>query len=590
MIKVFSNLLSRFLLWRVKHISQEHFVLMLSIVVGLITGLVAVMLKYSAHKIQHFVSSGENNHVYYFVFPLIGILIVLLIRRIAKLPMGEGVPALLYAISRRNGILPPNKMVDNAVGSAVTVGFGGSVGLEGPIVSTGAAIGSNLARVMRLDYKSRTLLMSCASAAGISAIFNAPIAGIIFTIEIFSLDLTLSSLVPLLLASSSGAISSIYFSSDNNYLLPYDVTELFNVNHTPAYIGLAILCALFSVFFQKTYFKITGLFEKKKNLNLTRAIIGGVLLGALVLLIPPLYGEGYETVNALLTGNEELVVHQNLFKENITNIYGLLALLLALSLVKIVATSITLGAGGVGGIFAPALFTGSVLGYTYAKALSAFDIMHVNPSMFSLMGMAGLLAGVLHAPLTAVFMIAEVSGGYKLFVPIMITAALAYFFTKSMTPYSIYHIALAKKGDLLTHNKDKTILTLMKLESVIEKDFVPVYQTMNLGDLVEVFKKSSRNLYPVLDKDERLVGVLTLEEFKQLLFDHRLHKTISVRDLMLAPPALIDIEESMDSVMAKFNTSGAWNLPVVDKQRYVGFISKSKIFTAYRNKLLEVSN
>lgn len=590
MVKLFNKLFSQFLLWRVKHIPQEHFILMLSIAVGLVTGLVAVLLKYTAHAISRFVSGSDSNHVFYFVFPLIGILIVLVIRRVAKLPMGEGVPALLYAISRRNGILPPNKMADNAVGSAITVGFGGSVGLEGPIVSTGAAIGSNLARVMRLDYKSRTLLMSCASAAGISAIFNAPISGIIFTIEIFSLDLTLSSLVPLLLASSSGAISSIYFSSDNNYLLPFEVTELFNVNDTPAYIGLAILCALFSVFFQKTYFKITGLFERRKNVNLTKALVGGVILGALVLLIPPLYGEGYETVNALLSGNESLVLDQNLFKGHITNMYWMLGLLFVLSLVKVVATSVTLGAGGVGGIFAPSLFTGSVLGYTYAKALSAFDIMHVNPSTFSLMGMAGLLAGVLHAPLTAVFMIAEVSGGYKLFVPIMITSALAYFFTKSMTPYSIYHIALAQKGDLITHNKDKAILTLMKLESVVEKDFIPVYQTMNLGDLVEVFKKSSRNLYPVLDKDERLVGVLTLEEFKQLLFDQRLHKTISVRDLMLAPPALIERDESMDSVMNKFNTSGAWNLPVVDEGRYVGFISKSKIFTAYRKKLLEVSN
>ena len=344
-----------------------------------------------------------------------------------------------------------------------------------------------------------------------------------------------------------------------------------------------------SVYFHKMYFA-TERFMNFLGKRKLKTVVGGVLLGLIIFLVPPLYGEGYETINALLEGNEAKVVSQSFLSELSTDIYFVIALLLGLALLKVFATSLTIGAGGVGGIFAPTLFMGAVLGYVYSKTINLFESVSISTSNFALVGMAGLMAGVLHAPFTAIFMIAEISGGYKLFLPIMITSTLSYLFTRSITPYSIYTVTLARRGDLITHNKDKAILTLMRLDSVIESDFIPVYQTMRLGELVDVFKKSSRNIFPVLDKENKLVGVLTLDDFKQLLFETSLHKSITVHDLMLAPPAVVERDENMDSVMHKFQSTGAWNLPVLDDGKYVGFISKSKLFSAYRRKLIEMSD
>ena len=587
---MFNNLLGKFLIWRVKHIPLNHFLVYLSILVGLISGLVAVTLKNLVHLIQEFISSSNWHQVYYFVFPVIGIFIVIFIKRFFKEPVGEGIPSTLFAISRRNGMLKPFKMYASVITSAITVGMGGSVGLEGPTVSTGSAIGSNLARVMQLNYKSRTLLISCATAGAISSIFNAPIAGIIFTIEIFSLDLTMSSLVPLLLASVSGAVTTMFITDTNDYLFRYDVTELFNINDVPAYVILALLCAMASVYFHHMYFLVEkfSLFLNKYKL---RTLVGGLLLGLIIFLVPPLYGEGYETINALLNGREADVINQSFFAEYATTTYWILGLLIGLILLKVFATSLTMFAGGVGGIFAPTLFTGAALGYVFSRIVNTFSFFDdLNTSNFALVGMAGLMAGVLHAPFTAIFMIAEITGGYKLFLPIMIVSTLSYLFTRTITPYSIYTVHLARRGDLITHNKDKAILTLMKIDPVIEDNFIIVRKNMKLGDLVDVFKQSSRNIFPVLDDEDHLVGVLTLDDFKQMLFDHSLYKRVTVSDLMLAPPAIIDKQENMGEVMQKFQSTGAWNLPVVHKDKYVGFISKSKLFSAYRRKLIEVSD
>jgi len=586
----FSSVLGKFLIWRVKHIPQRQFILILSVLVGLITGLVAVTLKNTVHLIQEFISSSSWHQVYYFVFPVIGIFIVVAIKRFYSEPIGEGIPSTLFAISRRNGFLKPYKMYASVITSAITVGMGGSVGLEGPTVSTGSAIGSNLAKMMHLNYKSRILLISCATAGAIASIFNAPIAAIIFTLEIFSLDLTLTSLVPLLLASVSGAVTSIFISDKNDYLFNFEVVDAFDVNDVPAYIGLALLCALGSIYFHKMYFLIERFFEFLGKYKL-KAVVGGVLLGLIIFLVPPLYGEGYETINALLNGHENRIIELSFFGEYATNVYLVMALLLGLVLLKVFATSLTMNAGGVGGIFAPTLFMGAVLGYLYAKAVNTFQMLEgLSTSNFALAGMAGLMAGVLHAPFTAVFMIAEISGGYKLFLPIMITSTLAYLFTKTVTPYSIYTLQLAKKGDLITHNKDQAILTLMTIEPVIESGFIVVKSDMMLRDLVDIFKRSSRNIYPVVDDEQKLVGVLTLDDFKQLLFDSSYHDKIAVSDLMLAPPAIIERKDNMAEVMQKFQGTGAWNLPVVEDEKYVGFISKSKLFSAYRRKLIEVSD
>lgn len=586
------NWLGKFLVWRIKHIPQRQFIVILSILTGLITGLVAVLLKNSTHFIQELVS-GERlrdyHQVYYFLFPIIGILITVLIKRSYSGPVGEGIPSTLYAISRRNGILKPYRMYASLITSAFTVGMGGSVGLEGPTVSTGSAIGSNLGRIMHLTYKQRILLISCATAGAIASIFNAPIAAIIFTIEIFSLDLTMASLIPLLLASVSGAVMSMFLQGDNRIeILSADVVAAFDVAHIPAYVGLAVLCSLISIYFKRAFFMTERFFNRVGNTYL-KVLIGGSALGLLIFLIPPLYGEGYGTINHLLDGNVENVLSRSFLWDAEAGLPTILALLAGLFLFKVLAASFTMNAGGVGGIFAPTLFMGSALGLFFARVVNSTGLATLPESNFVLVAMGGLMAGVLHSPLTAIFMIAEITGGYELFLPLMLTAAIAYLITKGIDPHSIYTEQLARRGDLITHNKDQTILTLMRTEQVIETDFIKTKPDMKLRDLVKVFTQSRRNLFPVLDKGV-LVGVLTLDDFKAMLFDKTLYDKVFVRDLMTNPPAVVEKTETMEAVMHKFQTTGAWNLPVVDQGKYVGFISKSKLFSAYRRKLLEVSD
>ncbi len=586
------NWLGRFLVWRIKHIPQRRFIIILSILTGLITGFVAVLLKNSTHLIQELVS-GERlrdyHQVYYFLFPILGILITVLIKRAFSGPVGEGIPSTLYAISRRNGILKPYRMYASFITSAFTVGMGGSVGLEGPTVSTGSAIGSNLGRMLHLTYKQRILLISCATAGAIASIFNAPIAAIIFTIEIFSLDLTLASLVPLLLASVSGAVTSIFLQGDNRIeILSADVIAAFEVVHIPAYVLLAVLCSLMSIYFKRAFF-VTERFFGRLNNTYMKVLIGGTGLGLLIFLIPPLYGEGYSVMNHMLEGDVEKVLSRSFLWQEDAGLSTVLILLAGLFLFKVIAASLTMNAGGVGGIFAPTLFMGSALGLFFSRLVNSTGLANLPESNFVLVAMAGLMAGVLHSPLTAIFMIAEITGGYELFLPLMLTSAIAFLVTRSIDPHSIYTEQLARRGDLITHNKDRTILTLMKTAQVIEKDFIHTSPDMKLRDLVKVFTKSRRNLFPVLD-DGELVGVLTLDDFKQMLFDKTLYDKVFVRDLMTNPPAVVEKTETMEAVMHKFQTTGAWNLPVVDQGRYVGFISKSKLFSAYRRKLLEVSD
>jgi len=584
------SLLGRFLVWRLRHIPQKQFILILSIVVGLISGLVAVTLKNTTHLIQQLVHSEWFDDLYnpfYFAFPVIGILITVLIKRFFKNPVGEGIPSTLYAISRRNGILRPYKMFASVITSMFTVGFGGSVGLEGPTVSTGSAIGSNLARVMHLNYKSRTLLISCATAAAISSIFNAPIAAIIFTIEIFSLDLTLASLIPLLLASATGAMTSLFFQG-SGHLFHFKVADQMDLSQLPFYVFLGIGSALISVYFNKVYLGLDQLFSKFKGW--LKFVGGGFLLGLLIFLIPPLYGEGYETINALLSGNYMEVLQESFLLEYSDSETMILALLIGLGLTKVFAASLTISSGGVGGIFAPSLYVGASFGFFFSKILNSLGLTALPETNFALAGMAGLMAGVLHAPLTAIFMIAEITGGYSMFLPLMLTSAASFLVTRGIMPHSIYTVQLAKRGDLLTHDKDHAILTLMKLDQVIESDFIKVSSDMKLGDLVTVFKKSTRNIFPVVNENQELVGILTLENFKQLLFDKSLHEAVYVSELMISPAAIIDKSENMDSVLSKFKTSGAWNLPVVTNGIYTGFVSKSKLFSAYRRKLKEVSD
>lgn len=585
------SLFRRFLIWRARNWSEDRFVLFLAVVVGILSGAVAVLLKNTVHAVGHFIREGRLHilHEHYgYAFPLLGILLtVWLLRNLIRAPLGDGVPATLLAISKRNGLIPAYKMWASILTSSVTVGFGGSVGLEGPTVSTGSAIGSNLARSMRLSYRSRILLISCATAGALSSILQTPIAALVFAIEVFSLDLTLASLVPLLLSSVSGTVMSLFFTGEG-HLFPFEPTEAFQVNDLPWYGALGVLAALFSLYFNKVYFFVHDQFQRIENIWV-RALVGGSLLGVLIYLIPPLYGEGYETINQLLSGRWDEVVKGWMFSEGVSSEWLLIALVLGLVLFKVVATSLTLGAGGVGGIFAPTLFMGSALGFVFARLINQTGIGSISESNFSLVGMGALLAGVLHAPLTAIFLIAEVTGGYELFLPLMLVCALSYAVVKAFVPHSVYARQLAQRGELITHDKDKAVLTLMKLDTVIESDFSPISPDMSLGDLVQVVAHSKRNLYPVLDAEQRLEGILLLDDFRQIMFEQNLYATTWVRDLMSAPPSIIQAEEPMSKVIERFQSSGAWNLPVIKDGVYMGFVSKSKLFTAYRKQLIDFS-
>lgn len=576
--------------WRASHIPKKQLIIILSMVVGFISGFVAVSLKNTTHFIQNLVQSGyftDYFNFYYFVFPVIGIIIALFIKSFFKGPVGEGIPSTLYAISKRNGLLKPYRMYASFLTSVFTVGFGGSVGLEGPTVGTGSAIGSNIGRLAHLNFKSRVLLISCATAGAIASIFNAPIAAIIFTIEIFGLDLTFSSLIPLLLASVSGAVTSIFFQG-NDFLFHFNLIDDFRVSEVPYFVILGILTALCSVYFNKVYFAIDSFFSKMKS-KTNKVVIGGGLLGLLIFIIPPLYGEGYETINAILDGDTDSILEQCFFIETGDSAYWILLMIFGLLMLKVFAASFTIGAGGVGGVFAPTLFIGSSLGYVFSRLINELQLGSLATSHYALVGMAGLMAGVLHAPLTAIFMIAEITGGYQLFIPLMIVSATSFLVTRQIMPFSIYTRQLAQRGELITHDKDKAILTLLNLDAVIESNFKSVSPELSLGDLVKVVSSSKRNLFPVLNKEEELKGILLLDDFRNIMFDTDLYNTITVGQLMSPAPDAIERTDTMDIVMKKFQKSNAWNLPVVTSGKYVGFVSKSQIFSVYRTKLIEFS-
>lgn len=581
------------LLWRVKHVQDRHFIPVLSVLIGLFSGLVAVTLKNTTHLVQTLVKSpaiAPYNDVFYFAFPLLGLLLtVWFVRRMLPEPLGDGIPSTLHSISRKNGFIRPFKMYGSLIASAFTVGFGGSVGLEGPTVSTGSAVGSNVARWFHLNYRQRILLIGCATSGALASILQAPIMAIVFTIEVFALDLTFSSLIPLLLASAAGALTSIFFQGDG-YLFPVQLTEAFEVWHTPFYLVLAVVAGLASLYFSKMYFALERWFSKLAQ-PVVRAVVGGSLLGLVVFVVPPLYGEGYETINHLLNGRADLVVDNRLnWFDFLTPATGVLILLAGLVVLKIVATGLTFGAGGVGGIFAPTLFMGAVLGNLLAKLLNlAFPELALPEAHFTLMGMSGLLAGVLHTPLTAIFLIAEVTGGYQLFLPLMLTTALTFAVVKSFQSHSVYTWQLAKKGELISHDRDQTVLNLIRKEELIETDFSPVSREMTLGELVKVVASCKRNLFPVLGPANELQGVLTLDDFRQLMFDTTRYDDITVGDLMSSPPAKILMDEPMEQAMQKFQQTGAWNLPVLHEDRYIGFISKSNLFNVYRKKLRDFS-
>ena len=588
----FNNLLRRFLIWRMKHVSQRQFILILSLVVGILSGLAAVVLKNTIHFTHHLLTEGfsvDSKNLMYLVYPVIGMLItILLIKYVIKDSLGHGVSKILYAISKKGGYLKPHNNYSSILTSTFTIGFGGSVGAEAPIVLTGASLGSTIGRLFHLNYKTIILLIGCGASGAIAGIFKAPIAGIVFTLEILMLDLTMASLLPLLISAITGSMVAFFFLG-KDVEFTFILNAPFVLDEIPFYVFLGIAGGLVSLYFTKVVMGVEKRFDKLKNIYV-KWIIGGVSLSSLIFIFPPLYGEGYDTIIALLNSNTDVVVEGSMFYGFHNNSWAILLFLIALVGFKAFATATTTGGGGVGGIFAPSLFMGGVMGYAFALLINNLGLYTLPVANFTLVGMAGIMSGVMHAPLTAIFLIAEITHGYGLFIPLMITSAISYLTIMYFEPHSIYTKRLAQRGELITHHKDKAVLTLMKLKKVLETDFSPVSPDMTLGELVKVISKSKRNIFPVVDKYGGLIGIVTLNDIREMMFNREMYDKIKVEGLMTVPPATILLDDSMDIVMQKFEKTGAWNLPVIEQGKYVGFVSKSKIFSAYRRVLVHFSD
>ena len=581
--------------WRERHISEKHLVLLLSFFVGAFSALAASLLKSFIHFIQWLVQEQlvAGGHTWwYLITPIIGItLAALFVKYIVRDDISHGITKILYAISQRKSIIKAHNMWSSVVGSGLTIGFGGSVGAEAPIVLTGAAIGSNLAKAFRLDQKTMMLMIGCGAAGAIGGIFKAPIAGLVFTLEVLMMDLTMTSVAPLLISSvTATAISYILTGTDP--MFPLDATEPFLVQRIPWYLVLGAVCGLVSLYFTRGMNTLEQWMKRKIGNMWIKLLIGGVTLSVLIFLFPPLYGEGYDVIHQLINGNSLSVIQYSPFEQYLSTAGPQIILLVycaAIILVKIVASVATNGAGGVGGIFAPSLFMGALVGFVTARIMNLSGLM-VPEANFALVGMAGLMSGVMHAPLTGIFLIAELTGGYHLFMPLMIVSVISYLTIMLFEPHSLYAMRLAQKGELLTHNKDRNVLTLLKMDSVLETDFITIFPEMTLGELVKVISESHRNIFPVIDHEGHLKGILLLDEVRNIMFQPRLYKRFTVGQLMTSPAAVLRFDQTMEKVMETFEDTGAWNLPVVDQdRRYLGFVSKSKIFNSYRHVLVHFS-
>jgi len=585
-----STVFTRFLKWRYRHISNKTFTHILSIAVGFLAGLAAVVLKNGTYFIESLLERGIvfSSNQLYFILPIIGLtLVYLYVKFVHREKLEHAISSILFALSKKKGIISYKKMYTPLITAPLTVGFGGSVGLLGPAVASGAAISSNFGKLLHVNSKTRSLLIACASAGAIASIFQSPIAAIIFAVEVFSLDLTMLSMLPLLLASISGVLTSYFFLGDET-LFNFTITDKFEIKDTVFYIILGVGTAFASIYFTKMYFAILTFFERFKSPKY-KLLVGGLTIGVMLYFIPPLYGEGFGFINNLLDDNHIAALGKTPFDRYLDNIWVVIALLFGITIFKAVAMTTTFAAGGAGGIFIPTMVMGSALGNVVAKVINHSGLgVAVSESNFTLIGMAGLIAGVLHAPLTAIFLIAEITGGYELFVPLMISAAISYLITKNAIEYTIYTRELAKIGALITHNKDQTVLTLMHLDDVIEKDFKTVNQFMTLGEMLHgAVAKSTRNLFPVVDDTGVLKGIVLLDDIREFMFDTAIYDKINVDTVMQNAPEHIFYElDSMQQVMQKFQDSGAWNLPVIKNGKYHGFVSKSKLLTAYRRKLI----
>jgi chloride channel protein, CIC family len=585
----FEQLLVKFLVWRMKHISNRNWMLVLAGAIGLLSGLAGVLLKESVHFIQKLLTKGFDvrfENYFYLAYPLVGILLAMWVSKyFFGERSGHGITQVLYAISKRSGILKRSMMYSRMLTSALTVGFGGSVGLEGPIVVTGSAIGSNIARLMHMTYKKRTLLIGCGAAGAIASIFNSPIAGVIFCLEVILVDITIASFIPLLIASVTGALVSLTLLGED-VLFSFRKVEDYGAGDMPFFLLLGIACGLVSVYFTRVTYRVEGLIQQVKS-DFGRVWVGGILLGLIIFVFPPIYGEGYETIKLLLQGRSSEILNNSFFFGD--RVMVLVLFTIAVVLIKPVASALTIGSGGTGGVFAPSLFIGGLTGFVFAESSNYFFGTGLSTSNFTLVGMCGVMSGVLHAPLTAIFLIAEVTSGYQLFVPLMLVSAIGYNAATFFEKHSLYTKHLVESGDLIPHDKDKQVLSQITLEKIIEKDLLTIHPDASLATLTDLVRVSKRNIFPVVNDTHELEGIITLDDIREIMFDEDARRLTQVKSLMMQPPAFVSPHENMQSVMLKFEQTGAWNLPVIDKGLYVGFVSKSRIFNSYRKKLMHQS-
>ena len=586
------SLLDRFINWREKHVPQNQFILLLSLIVGILSALAAFALKHLIHFIQHLLTGGFDPHTFnwlYLVYPVIGIFITgLFIRKVVRDDISHGVTKVLYAISCRMGKIRRHNTWSSLIASGITIGFGGSVGAESPIVMTGSAIGSNLGSLFKMEKKVMMLLIGCGAAGAVSGIFKAPIAGLVFVIEVLMIDLTMSSLLPLLISSVTAATLS-YILMGTEATFEFHMENAFSIARVPHVMMLGVVCGLVSLYFTHVTIAVERQFKRLSN-PYAKLAIGGGILSVLIFLFPPLYGEGYETINHLINGaSDNIILDNSLFYGHAKYILLYMFFIVAF---KALASTVTNCAGGCGGIFAPSLFLGCITGYLFASICNLTGIgLPVSDKNFALFGMAALMSGVFHAPLTGVFLIAELTGGYALFLPLMIVSVCSYLTVRVFDNNNIYAVRLAQRGELITHHKDQAVLTILKVADVIEKNFMRVSPDMDLGQLTSVVAKTKRNIFPVVDTANRLVGIIHLDDIRHIMFRQELYHRYSVATLMREVPDRLSIEEPMEAVMRKFEETGAWNLPVEDiNGEYIGFISKSAIFTAYRKTLLEFTS
>ncbi|MDA1353833.1 MAG: chloride channel protein [bacterium] len=577
-----------FVLLFIKYTTRNNRFILLSMVIGLIVGLAAVSLKFLAHSIHNYAQSFERSAELHFLFPLIGLLLTtIFFKFLVHSKVGKSIADIIFCVEQRSSLVGSEKVYSHVIGGSLTVGMGGSVGLEAPVVVTGAAIGSNIAKLFKFNYKERTLLLACGASGGIAAIFNSPIAGLLFSIETLLPEFSIPTIIPLLVATASAAIVAKSLYSDQLFVF---ISSGWSLHAIPFYILLGISLGVFSAYFTKLVLTTKLFFEVRRH-PFKKAIVGGLLLCGLIFLLPPLYGEGYEIIKALLVGDYSKLFDDYAFLAQWFQMHSTMGLVLLVSIlliiVKPIASAVTIAAGGVGGVFAPSLFVGALSGFVFSTIVNQLGFVEVPTVNFVVVGMAGALSGILHVPLTAIFLIAEITGGYSLFVPLMIVSALSFFVSKLIEPETLYTYRLSQKGLYIGHDTDKFVLHHLDLSSLISTDCTILKQEMTLGDVVDAVSKSSRNVFPVVDKLGHLVGVIVLDDLREVMFQRDLYDSVKVKSLMKDPPTVLKQSDNAEKAIRKFDAYNAWHLPVVHYNKYIGMISKKTVYEAYRAYLVE---